>query len=1403
MKRFILFFIFVLIINTYLFAQKDCNDPTTFMTNYDIEVTPIGTWATDSQSITANECVVYKVNMAAGFDYIFKTGCDDGATADFDTRIDVYDSTGSWIIGDDDSCEDYRSSVTWTATETVAYVKVRGFNSTQFGDFTLAYWSSWSPPIYVPDDNFRAAVNDELGQPEDYHPTIEDLNGLTGELDVSDNEIVSIEGAQYLTGLDELKLHKNQISDISPVAGLTNLEKLYLHDNQIIDISPVTGLTALEYLKLSLNEIEDISPVAGLTELRWLYIHSNQIRDISAISGLTALRRLYLYNNEITDIFPLVENTEFGDDDVLYLERYDLGNPLSVEALSIHIPILESRDFDTIEYPAAPNLEAGCYPYPERDEIAIYPTEDLNWQGNFPTDDATYKVYFGTSAANMTYVGDGVFVSGTNYSFDPTLADLTEYWWQIETVTATGSLWSGIWHFTSGEIVPLNAEFVADQTAVYTGSNVQFTDLSSGVPINWGWDFNGDMIADSYEQNPTFAYNTPGVYTVSMEIFDGSSYDLETKTNYITVTDIVGVQPIGIGTLANPYQIETLGNLLWVSENETSWDKHFIQTADIDASSTINWNGGLGFNPIGDYVQTGISFAGSYNGQDHVIDGLYINTSAYSYRGFFGVIESGEVANLGLTNINISGYERCGGLAGLINVGSITNCYTTGSVATSSNQVGGLVGITWSLVMISDCYSSATVSAAQSVGGLVGMNQSGSSISKCYATGNVSGVVAIGGLVGVNSDGAINDCYSTGSVMGESNIGGLVGFSSTGVINHCYSTGAVTGLTDFGGLIGFGSGTVTESYWDIDTSGLTISVGGEGKTTSEMMLQSTYNNWDFTTTWFMENGINNGYPFLDDIEHFVPCWSGNGYQNMQIFINSAEIKGVPVTIGDEIGLFDGDLCVGGGTITAFNPPFLIEIVAAADDPLTPGIDGFIDGHPIDFQIWDNDNSISYTNVSANYQAGNGLFTTFDYALVDLQADDSIITYPYLSGWNLGSFAVLPFDYDLQVIMDPLITNGSLVQVQDEAGSILCNLPTIGWYNGIGDMMHTEGYYINMNQDDNLTVMYNHQVHLPLDIPFTQGWNIMGFPYNGAVNAQEVVQPLINSGNLVKVIAESGDAIWYDNIAGTWINDIGNMSGGKGYFLNVNADCVLTFVEPSDCAGVQKKSQNLSQLSGRETFHFQPVWQYNPFLPMNFYVSSLQLSGLNLQPEDELAIFDGELCVGTTQVGEEDLISLVAATNDVITEFADGFINGNEFNFKYWDSSEDAEYNNFQVTTIYGDDVFVSQGTSQIEITFLPTGSGNDLLPMVTKINQNYPNPFNPETNIAFSMKDAGHVTIEIFNLKGQKVTTLTNGEYEVGYHNLTWQSLNETGHQVGSGVYFYKFSVNGKTKDMKKMLLLK
>lgn len=101
----------------------------------------------------------------------------------------------------------------------------------------------------------------------------------------------------------------------------------------------------------------------------------------------------------------------------------------------------------------------------------------------------------------------------------------------------------------------------------------------------------------------------------------------------------------------------------------------------------------------------------------------------------------------------------------------------------------------------------------------------------------------------------------------------------------------------------------------------------------------------------------------------------------------------------------------------------------------------------------------------------------------------------------------------------------------------------------------------------------------------------------------------------------------------------------------------------------------------------------------------------------------------------------------------------------------------------------------------------NFIPVNYSLMQNYPNPFNPVTNIKFALPVQSKVSIEIFNLLGQKVRTLLSEDRSAGYHIIEWNGLNDFGKYVGSGVYYVKISADGNSgknfTQVRKMIFLR
>jgi len=128
-----------------------------------------------------------------------------------------------------------------------------------------------------------------------------------------------------------------------------------------------------------------------------------------------------------------------------------------------------------------------------------------------------------------------------------------------------------------------------------------------------------------------------------------------------------------------------------------------------------------------------------------------------------------------------------------------------------------------------------------------------------------------------------------------------------------------------------------------------------------------------------------------------------------------------------------------------------------------------------------------------------------------------------------------------------------------------------------------------------------------------------------------------------------------------------------------------------------------------------------------------------------------------------------------------------------------------LVTVTAKDVDNSQITDSMNVTVTgPTGVDEaGIIPTEFSLSQNYPNPFNPTTSIQFGLTAQAPVTMEIYNILGVKIRSLTHGEVmSVGTHRIEWNGKDDAGASVTSGVYLYRINA-GTFQVTKKMMLLK
>jgi hypothetical protein len=189
--------------------------------------------------------------------------------------------------------------------------------------------------------------------------------------------------------------------------------------------------------------------------------------------------------------------------------------------------------------------------------------------------------------------------------------------------------------------------------------------------------------------------------------------------------------------------------------------------------------------------------------------------------------------------------------------------------------------------------------------------------------------------------------------------------------------------------------------------------------------------------------------------------------------------------------------------------------------------------------------------------------------------------------------------------------------------------------------------------------------------------------------------------------------------------------------------------------------------------------------------------LVLNPPQEISI-DPETGEGTIEPPEPYPGTEFTHYNLYVDDTLEAQFEENYFDLTEWITLEIGHTYMIEVSAVY--DLGESERV-EIEYTYEGTDADEPIV-STTKLLGNYPNPFNPETNILFSLKSAGQVAIEIFNIKGEKIRSLTCEEFPAGNHTIVWDGKNDKGNIVSTGVYSYRMITDDQT-DIKKMLLIK
>jgi hypothetical protein len=236
--------------------------------------------------------------------------------------------------------------------------------------------------------------------------------------------------------------------------------------------------------------------------------------------------------------------------------------------------------------------------------------------------------------------------------------------------------------------------------------------------------------------------------------------------------------------------------------------------------------------------------------------------------------------------------------------------------------------------------------------------------------------------------------------------------------------------------------------------------------------------------------------------------------------------------------------------------------------------------------------------------------------------------------------------------------------------------------------------------------------------------------------------------------------------------------GKMYDICVYESCSFVYGNPTYPPIVPKEREKTAGFNYVETYDYAPI---------NIaYIDDISVV--------EVGVYRGSECIGASKV-EDFPVQILAFVDD---ERANDEIS---FQFFYGDRTY-RQAKDFQVykqaTNSYETDRIKLRPYESVQITF---GEPEVPAPLTLSLH-NYPNPFNPLTKISYSLPADTYVQLHIYNVKGQKVKTLVSDKKQAGHHAVEWNSTDNNGRTVSSGVYFYRLITDEK-ELVNKMMLLK
>ncbi|MDP8321982.1 MAG: FlgD immunoglobulin-like domain containing protein [Candidatus Stygibacter australis] len=398
-----------------------------------------------------------------------------------------------------------------------------------------------------------------------------------------------------------------------------------------------------------------------------------------------------------------------------------------------------------------------------------------------------------------------------------------------------------------------------------------------------------------------------------------------------------------------------------------------------------------------------------------------------------------------------------------------------------------------------------------------------------------------------------------------------------------------------------------------------------------------------------------------------------------------------------------------------------------------------------------------------------------------------VSYLSVNGVNWKCFPVDYTDLDAQVQLDE---TEDYVPILYESAQLYYNWNDMQDY----DLEYIKGYKLNLSNIGGFGLLqyYLDGVHVLEDheIPLSSSESRFWIPYfvHGSASVYDAFEEIIDDATFIQ------GQYWTmsrKNTSSSWTAAIDPGKSLTCYYGKMY-DVILATGHPTvmdyyDILGYEELEEYIPPET--EYYQYEEELEYEAIL-IDTIVSNEQI--------EEVAVYENGECIGASVfMGYPVFIraftsELNRSPEPLEFRIFTGGRSEPEVNYRVYDED----------FALYRDeDVYPRENV----ITRVCLGEKGEAMPVMDDTivhTKQYPDPFNPETAIEYSIPESGNVTIDVYNIRGQKVKSLVSSEQSAGLHKVIWNGTDERGKRAASGMYFYELKYQGQS-IREKMLMMK